>query len=121
MASRMAAPIARDRWRAWSRQSGVWLCLAVVLLICVERRVAELDLDPDPDASIALENDETLDGVEILDRLIGLDTVRVPEPPTLGRAPVSSVVVTPVLYLPDLRLPTRVPRAPPSSPLPSLG
>lgn len=116
----MVLPTARHlRWRAWGRQAGGGLCLAIVLIICAEQRVAELDIDPD--GTIALENDEALDGAEILDRLIGLDTVRVPEPPTLGRAPVSSVVVTPVLYLPDLRLPTRVPRAPPSSPLPSLG
>lgn len=103
------------RRRAWVRPVGVWLCLAVVLLICVERRVAELDLDPDLDASIALENDEALDGAEILDRLIGLDEVRVPEPPSFGRVPISSVVVAPVLYLPGVRLATRVPRAPPAA------
>ncbi len=100
------------RRRPWTGQVGTCLFFVLVLLICVERRVAELDLEPDD--GVLLENDDGLDGAEILDRLVGLDDIQLPQPPDLGRVAVGYITSPSVEPVREVRIFTRTPRAPPS-------
>ncbi len=66
-----------DRWR-------VPIAVLFALLVCVvsaERRLAELDLDWQGD--VLLENDEGVDGDEILTKLVFADDVTRPVAPSL--------------------------------------
>lgn len=102
---------------AWTRPAGVWLFLALLVLVSLERRVAELDLGPDDDGAV-LESDDGVDGGEILDRLVVFDDIRLPQPPDVGRLTVGKLVVSTTPYLPDVRIVTPTPRAPPAFPSP---
>jgi len=116
MMSPLVSPPGAVRPCPWTRQAGVCVFLFLVLLICVEPRVAELDLVPV--VGVVLENDESLDGAEILDRLVCVDDIQVPQPPDIGRLPISYVVLPALPAIPDGRVFTQTSRAPPARPFP---
>ncbi len=95
-----------------ARRIGVSLFLTLVFVVCFERRIAELDLVPNDE--LLFENDEVSDGVEIVDRLVGLVDIRPPQPPAPVRVAVATVVVPAFAFLPDAPRLVRVPRAPPA-------
>jgi len=99
---------------AWFYQAGAWFLVALMLIVNVERRVAELDLKTD--TSLAIENDEELDGSEILDRLVGIDDIRIPGPLPAGVLTASTVLQIIPALLPCRGVDTRTPRAPPALP-----
>ena len=95
-------------------QAGAWFLVVLMLIVCVERRVAELDLKTD--TSLAIENDEELDGSEILDRLVGIDDIRIPRPLQAGVLTASTVLQIIPAVLSYRGVETWTPRAPPALP-----
>ena len=101
-----------DSASRWSRHAGAWFFILLVLLVSTERRVAELDLEPDDE--LLLENDDGVAGGEILDRLIVNDDTRLPRSPDFGRVAIAGVVLPPAVSVPDVRLVAKFSRGPPA-------
>jgi len=61
----------------------VWLFVFLVLAVFVERRVAESDFDDD--AGVVMQNDEAVEGEEILNKLLIANDVVIPIVPEIAR------------------------------------
>ena len=62
-----------------------WLFVLLVLTVFVEHRVAESDFDDD--AGVVMQNDEAVEGEEILMMLLATNDVAIPIAPKIARLP----------------------------------
>ena len=63
------------------RLGGAWLFLGLLAFVLVHHHVAQLDFNDNDDSGYLIENDEALDGDEILSRLILADDLLTPQAP----------------------------------------
>ena len=86
--------------------------ILLLSLASVERRLSEWDLGWQPDC--LWENDEAVDGEEVLSRLIFVDDTALPRPPALAVGPVVAALLV-TTRVDRLLFQRYDPRAPPRS------
>ena len=95
----------------------VWLFVFLVLAVFVERRVAESDFDDDD--GVVLQNDEAVEGEEILNKLLIANDVVIPIVPEITRLDGERPVQLAATALSLLVVRGLESRAPPAAPLSS--
>jgi hypothetical protein len=95
----------------------VWIFVLLVLAVFVERRVAESDFDDD--AGVVLQNDEAVEGEEILNKLLIANDVVIPIAPKATALEGERPVLLGVTALSLLAVRGLESRAPPALSLPA--